>query len=134
MTRRLRSDAGFTLVEMLVATAVMLAVTGAVFQIMNPSQGMFQTQPEVSDLQQRLRVGVDTLNKDLMMAGAGAYSGSQSGSLMGFFAPIQPSRQGNVAAYDDGPGIFKPDAISIFEFCAKGVESTYVKVENVRGE
>ena len=31
-------------------------------------------QPEVSDLQQRLRVGIDTLQKDLVMAGAGTRS------------------------------------------------------------
>lgn len=48
------------------------------------------------------------------MAGAGAYSGIQSGTLAGFFAPIQPSRQGNLVAYDDGPGAFKSDAITIF--------------------
>ncbi len=124
MSLRVRSDAGFTLVEMLISTAVMLVVTGAVFQVLNPSQGMFKTQPEVSDIQQRLRVGVDTLSKDLIMAGAGAYSGSQSGSLMGFFAPIQPSRQGNVAAYDDGPGVFKTDAITLFYVPTTGTQTS----------
>ena len=68
-------DAGFTLIEMLVATAIMMMVTGAMFSLMNPSQGMFAAQPEVMDMQQRLRIGVDTLSKDLMMAGAGTYSG-----------------------------------------------------------
>lgn len=114
MTTRARSESGFTLIEMLVSVTIMLLVTGAVFQIMNPSQGMFQTQPEVADVQQRLRVGTDTLTHDLMMAGAGTYAGTLAGTLAGFFAPIQPSRQGNVAAYDDGPGVFKTDTITIF--------------------
>jgi prepilin-type N-terminal cleavage/methylation domain-containing protein len=114
MTSRMRSDRGFTLVEMLVATAIMLLTTGAVFTLLNPTSGMFQTQPEVSDIQQRLRVGVDTLSHDLMMAGAGAYSGALSGNLGGFFAPIQPSRQGNLSQYDDGPGVFFPDRITLF--------------------
>jgi prepilin-type N-terminal cleavage/methylation domain-containing protein len=114
MRTRSRSHAGFSLLEVLVATAIMLTVTGAVFTILNPAQGMFQAQPEVIDIQQRLRVGVDTLTRDLIMAGAGAYSGTQSGSLSGFFAPIQPSRQGNLAIYDDGPGAYKTDAITIF--------------------
>jgi hypothetical protein len=100
--------------EVLVATAIMLTVTGGIFAVMNPSGQMFQAQPEVVDIQQRIRIGTDTLTRDLMMAGAGAYSGSLSGSLSGFFAPIQPSSQGAVAAYDDGPGKFFPDKITIF--------------------
>jgi hypothetical protein len=92
----------------------MLTVTGAIFSILNPSGTMFKAQPEVIDMQQRLRIGVDTLTRDLIMAGAGAYSGSQTGSLGAFFAPIQPSRQGYLAQYDDGPGTFRADAITIF--------------------
>jgi len=113
-TNHTRSEAGFSLIEVLVATAIMLVVTGGIFTVLNPSGSMFKAQPEVVDMQQRLRVGIDTLRRDLIMAGAGAYSGSQSGSLSGFFAPIQPSRQGNDAAYDDGPGVYKTDAITIF--------------------
>jgi hypothetical protein len=93
---------------------ILVTVTGAVFTVLNPSSGISQTQPEVSDLQQRMRVGVDAIKHDLVMAGAGAYSGSQSGSLTGFFAPILPSRQGNLASLDDGPGVFFPDRITIF--------------------
>jgi hypothetical protein len=114
MTNRHNSERGFSLIEVVVATAIMITVTGAVFSILNPSQGIFQAQPEVVDMQQRLRVGVDTLTKDLIMAGAGAYSGSQSGTLTGFFAPIQPFRQGSNAAYDDGPGVYKTNAITLF--------------------
>jgi len=54
---------------------------------------------------ERLRVGVDTLAKDLVMAGAGAYSGSQAGTLNGFFASILPYCQGGNPALDDGAGL-----------------------------
>lgn len=119
MSAHLRSDRGFSLVEMLVATAIMVTVTGAVFTVLNPTGSVFKTQPEVVDIQQRLRIGVDTLKKDLIMAGAGAYSGSQSGSLAGFFAPIQPLIQGAMTTYngaplDVGPGVFRADAITLF--------------------
>ena len=114
MTNHTRSDAGFSLIEVLVAMTIMLVVTGGIFTVLNPSGQMFKAQPEVVDMQQRLRIGVDTLTRDLMMAGAGAYSGSMSGSLAGFFAPIQPSRQGSDPTYDDGPGKFFPDRITIF--------------------
>jgi hypothetical protein len=65
-------------------------------------------------VQQRLRVGVDTLKHDLVMAGAGAYSGSLSGSLNGYFASIQPNRIGFLAAYDDPPETFRTDALTLF--------------------
>jgi hypothetical protein len=70
-------------------------------------------QPEFADMQQRLRVGVDTLLGDLVMAGAGAYAGTKTGSLTGQFAPILPFRLGLSAAYDDGPGVFRADAVTI---------------------
>jgi prepilin-type N-terminal cleavage/methylation domain-containing protein len=114
MTNRHHSERGFSLLEVIIATAIMVTVTGAVFSVLNPANGIFQAQPEVVDMQQRLRIGVDTLSRDLIMAGAGAYSGIQSGSLSGFFAPIQPSKQGSMVGYDDGPGAYKTDAITLF--------------------
>ena len=52
-----RSTHGFTIMEMLIATGIMMTVTGAVFTLMNPTQGTYKAQPEVSDMQQRMRVG-----------------------------------------------------------------------------
>ena len=108
-----RSCAGFTIIEALIATLIMAATTAAVFALLDPARGVFQTQPEAVDMQQRLRVGVDALTHDLLMAGAGAYSGAQSGSLIGYFAPILPFRQGRSAAYDDGAGVFTTNAVTI---------------------
>ena len=113
MTRRVRSDAGFTLIEALVATALMVVVTAGIFTVLNPTQGLFQTQPEVSDMQQRLRVGVDTLKHDLMMAGAGAYNGSLVGSLNNYFAPVLPFVQSRTAD-DDGIGHVYSNRITIY--------------------
>ena len=91
---------------MLIATVIMMAVTGATFALMNPAQGMFVAQPEVSDMQQRLRIAVDTLQKDLLMAGAGTYSGNNKlGSLGQYVATILPDREGNITP--DPPGTFK---------------------------
>ena len=106
-----RSEAGYSLIELLVASAVMLVVTGAIFGLMNPSQGMSQATPEVSDLQQRMRVTTDTLFKELVMAGAGTYQGPVTGSLVNFFAPILPRRTGRVNP--DPPTVFRPDAITL---------------------
>ena len=95
MSSRVRSQAGFTLTEMLVASAIMVTVTAGIFSVLNPTQGTFQAQPEVADMQQRLRVAVDNLRKDLLMAGAGSYTGGSAGALYNFFAPIMPYRRGS---------------------------------------
>lgn len=106
-------DAGYTLVELLLSTAIMLVVTGTVFSIANPAHDTSRVQPELADMQQRLRVGADMLYKDLVMAGAGVYQGASSGSLMKYFAPIQPYRTGQVDP-DPARGVFfRPDAISL---------------------
>src|SRR3954467_4035557 len=94
MTTSRSREAGYTLIELLVSTMIMVTVTGAIFSLMNPAQGNAQTQPEVADMQQRMRVGNETLFKELMMAGAGPYQGSVTGSLVRFFAPILPRRVG----------------------------------------
>jgi len=112
--RTLRSQAGYTITELLVSTAIMITVTGAIFGLMNPAQGSAQVQPEAADLQQRMRVGSDTLFKELVMTGAGPYQGATTGSLINFFAPILPRRTGRVSADPTrGAASFKADAITL---------------------
>jgi len=101
----LRSESGYSLVELLVSSAVMLTVTGAIFGLMNPAQGTTQAQTEVADMQQRMRVASDAIFKELVMAGAGVYQGAETGSLLNFFAPVLPRRGG------DGPTVFRDDAL-----------------------
>jgi len=113
MTPRRTSQAGFTLIEMMIATMIMVAVTAAVFTMMNPAQGTYQTQPEVADMQQRMRVAVDVMTKDIVMAGAGVYMGASSGSLSGYFASLMPYRVGDVQD-DPAAGVFyRADTISM---------------------
>lgn len=109
--RRLTSESGYSLTELLVSTAVMMVVTGSIFGLMNPAQGTARTQPEVSDMQQRMRLGADTLFKELVIAGAGPYQGPTTGSLINFFAPIVPRRLGRTNP--DASDVFKPDAITL---------------------
>ena len=109
-----RRDNGFTLVEMLIAMAVMLLILGGVFAAFNPAQGSFRTQPEVADMQQRLRVGTDRLYNGIVVAGAGIYSGAAVGTLGQFFAPVLPYLVGGLHN-DPANGVyFRTDAITIF--------------------
>jgi hypothetical protein len=111
MTRPL-SPSGFSLVELLLAVAITMAITGAVFAVLDPSRGIMQVQPETDDLQQRLRVAVDMVQKDLLMAGAGPYIGRSGGPLHHYVAPIMPYRAGTAGGPPVG-GIYRPDAVSM---------------------
>lgn len=58
-----------TATEVLIASAIMAATSGAVFTLLAPAQAAFQAQPEVADVQQRMRVAIDALTRDVMAAG-----------------------------------------------------------------
>ena len=117
-----RRQHGFSVLEAIVATGLMLLVTASIFSMMHPSQGAFAAEPEVTDMQQRLRVGVDTLSKDLMMAGAGAYQGLHAGPLVYYLPPVLPFRQG--AAKNDPPGTFATDRITIISVPSTTAQTT----------
>ena len=75
--------------------AIMVGVTGVIFSLVDPSRGTYRAQPEVSDMQQRLRVGTDVPHQrpgDGRRGGAGGRHAV--GSLLNYFAPIQPYRVG----------------------------------------
>ena len=109
----MKNERGYSLIELLVSTTIMLVVTGSIFSLVNPGQHTFKAQPEVSDMQQRMRVASDMLFKDLMMAGAGPYQGAVTGALTNFFAPILPYRTGAVNS-DAAAGVYyRPDAITM---------------------
>ncbi len=113
-TRGVTNESGYSLVELMVSTAIMLTVTGAVFSMVNPAQGNAQAQPEVADIQQRMRVGSDLLFRELLIAGAGPYQGPVTGSLIGFFAPVLPRRVGNTSPDPAfGANSFKTDRITV---------------------
>ena len=128
MSTRLRSESGFSLPEMLIAAAIMVTVTGAVFTVMNPGQGAYRTQPEVTDLQQRLRIASETLSRDIVMAGGGMYAGGMTGALSNYFAPVMPYRLN-----DPSLGIYfrlaqgatdASDTISFFYVPTTGAQTT----------
>jgi hypothetical protein len=92
---RMRSCArGLSLLELTIAMGLMAALTVGLFAMLHPAQGTFTAVPEAADLQQRLRVAVDTITRDLLVAGAGAFAGAGAGPLVQYFAPILPIRTG----------------------------------------
>jgi hypothetical protein len=103
---------GFSLVELLLAALLTVIIVAGAFQLAGPAQRMFQSQPEAADMQQRMRVAVDALRRDLVMAGAGTYAGPALGALNYRVASVMPYR-----AFGDSPdqtrSVFhRTDAIS----------------------
>ena len=60
---------GFTLVEILVAMSVMAVVMGAVYGVFFSSNRSYRTQERIVDAQQKVRMGLDFMVRDIRMAG-----------------------------------------------------------------
>jgi type II secretory pathway pseudopilin PulG len=104
-------EAGFSLVETLVAATVTMSLMAAVVSVMMPGVASSPAFSEAIDLEQRARVAGDTLFLELSRAGAGIADGSHRGPLVDAFAPIVPRRMGV-----SGPDAFtttRSDAITI---------------------
>src|SRR5688572_25216012 len=89
------SQAGFTLVEMLAAVAILTSTSALLFCFAGTGQRLARSQPDAADVQQRLRVAVATLQRDLRMAGSGMLHGNAGGPLVNYFPPIVPARTGS---------------------------------------
>jgi hypothetical protein len=74
-------------------------------------------------MQQRLRVASDTVQKDLVMAGAGMYSGGMVGTLDAYFSPLLPHIVGTVNPDPAGTFHANPQCPAT---CASAVTIMYV--------
>ena len=85
---------GFSIVELVVSLSLALVVTAAIFDLVAQSRRRFDAEPEIADRQQRIRVAVDALHRDLVTASA-----------------VLPYR--TAAPTPDPPGTFKDDVVTI---------------------
>jgi prepilin-type N-terminal cleavage/methylation domain-containing protein len=69
---------GFSLIELTVAMAVTLIVTGAVYGLLAGGQSAFRREPELTDRQQNIRVAMDLILRDIANAGSGMPSFMQT--------------------------------------------------------
>jgi hypothetical protein len=84
---------GLALAELVVATAMSLALSGALMALVRLAASAARTQPEVADVGQRVRTGVDAILTRLEAAGAGAAAGGGSVPLGQRVAVIFPHRR-----------------------------------------
>ncbi len=94
-------ERGYLLVEMLVSAAIVCTVLGVVLSLAAAAQASVRAAGEAADLQQRLRVAVEALRRDLLAAGAGPSAGPGAGPLNDVFAPVLPLRSGRTGADPD---------------------------------
>lgn len=114
--------AGFSLLEVLVSTTVLMVILGVVFQATAPAQTAMLAEPERSDMQQRGRASVAVLGDDLRRAGGGTAFGSAGGTLNRVLAPIVPFRRGRRLA--DPVGTVRSDVVSVVRRADLGPHTT----------
>ena len=117
----MKGDAGFSLIELAMSLTLTLVVIGAAVSVVTPGTAAGRVEPEAVDVQQRGRVGLDALVRDLHLAGAGVHVGPAVGSLRRFFAPIVPRRMGLMGP--DAFSVARRDAITI-AYVADGMTQT----------
>jgi prepilin-type N-terminal cleavage/methylation domain-containing protein len=104
-------EAGFTFIELLVATAITLLIAMAAVSFMTVHVAVARAQPEAADVQQRARGAASVMAADLASAGASADADGVAGNLACCLPAVQPRRIGLRSA--DPPGTARDDVITI---------------------
>jgi prepilin-type N-terminal cleavage/methylation domain-containing protein len=90
----LRGEGGFTLVEVLIASAILSGAFIVLLQFGVIGQRVARTLPDAADEQQRLRIAADAIRRDLLNAGAALTHGTTSRSLVDYMPVVWPLRLG----------------------------------------
>jgi len=114
------ATSGFSLLDLLVSLALTVLVSSIAAAVLISSTYIAGAQPEQADVQQRVRAVADVLHHDLQMACAGAYLGTNTGSLGASFAALIPRRIGLTGA--DAATVARSDAVTMTY-----VPTTYVQ-------
>jgi len=104
--------AGFTLVELLIATTITVVALGLTVALLLPASAAFQALPEAIDNQQRIRIATTAIANDIVAAGAGPILG-WGASAVATWPPVLPCRwTGGPLASTPG-GCARDDAITV---------------------
>ena len=107
MKWRPAADRGFTLVELLVATALLLGLMGVTGRVLLDLRTAIDVTTERADLQQRARVAIDAVTSQLRGAGAGADHGAAPGPLDRWIPVLLPGKPGDPAGFSAGITTFE---------------------------
>jgi prepilin-type N-terminal cleavage/methylation domain-containing protein len=118
----MHAQQGFSLIEIVVSLALTGAVLAAVFTAIDPANGSFTTEPELADMQQRLRVAAHTLAADLATSGARAGTSAPLGSSAAPFPAVLPYRVGPLNA--GAANAAAANTVTVVSVPATGAETT----------
>jgi len=65
------NEGGFSMLELLVAMAITLIVSGAIYGLLAGGQNAFRREPELTERQQNIRMSMDLIMRDVANAGVG---------------------------------------------------------------
>lgn len=69
MERAMRDDRGFTIIELVIAMAILGVLTAGIFSLYNTQHKVTHIEADVVDVQQNQRLAVESITRDLRMAG-----------------------------------------------------------------
>ena len=69
MQATLRTQHGFTLIEMLIALAVGALIMGAIYGVLVQQRNAYAMQQRILEMRQNVRLGLDVMTNDIRMAG-----------------------------------------------------------------
>jgi hypothetical protein len=109
---------GFSLAECLAALFLFTFVLAMALPVLTAGAALVRTQPEVSDLDQQLRVASASIRRALDEAGAGTLPGALSSQFAGLVPAVFPSalRVGG----GDAPDVALPDRITLLSIRRTG--------------
>jgi prepilin-type N-terminal cleavage/methylation domain-containing protein len=118
----MRGTRGFSLIEVLIATAVSLAATLLACRLAAGAQLNWRVNGARADLQQRARSAADMLTRALLEAGGGPLAGDAYGPLLRHVPAVLPRRIGVRAA--DPFDAFRLDAFTTIHAVAETAHAT----------
>jgi prepilin-type N-terminal cleavage/methylation domain-containing protein len=102
----IRGDRGFTITELVIAMAILGVLTAGIFALYNSQHKVTHIEADVVDVQQNLRMSLDSISRDARMAGFALTNGANP-----------------VAVAGDGTGVGGSDTFTINAAGAMGVAS-----------
>jgi len=85
-----RADRGFTVVEVLIALTITLAIAAALATVVTPARAAFDRLPAELELQQRGRTAIDVLTQAVRSAGRDVVAAESLGLFGGLFPAVTP--------------------------------------------
>ena len=122
-----RSTHGFTIMEMLIATGIMMTVTGAVFTLMNPTQGTYRRSRKCRTCSSGCASGADMLRRTSSWPAPAPTWATRRVRSITTFRPIMPYRVGDLNPDPAANVFYRSDTISLIYVPPTAAQTGVVK-------